>query len=69
MNSKEVKVLSDAGLIYPSDSALKVLAYDLIEKFVANPFEYNDENREDLLTLGAIFGVISAVKTISEEAH
>lgn len=43
---------------------LKALAYDLIDQLVASPFDYNDENREDLLTLGAIFGVISAVDAI-----
>lgn len=46
---------------------IKALAYDLIDQLVASPFEYNDENREDLLTLGAIFGIISAVNAICEK--
>ena len=50
-----------------SNEEIKALAYDLIDQLVASPFEYNDENREDLLTLGAIFGIISAVNAICKE--
>ena len=67
MNSKDVKVLSDAGLIYPSDNEIKVRAYESIEELIASPFDYTDENREDLLTLGAIYGVVQAVKAICKE--
>lgn len=67
MNSKEVKVLSDAGLIYPKDNEIKALAYDAIDELVGSPFDYTDESRDDLLTLGAIYGVISAVNKICKE--
>lgn len=50
-----------------SNEELKALAYDLIDQLVASPFDYNDENREDLLTLGAIFGIISAVDAICKK--
>ena len=50
-----------------SNEEIKALAYDLINKLVANPFVYNDKKREDLLTLGAIFGVISAVDAICKK--
>lgn len=49
-----------------STEEIKALAFVLIEMILANPFEYN-ENREDTLTLGAIYGVVSAVKAICEK--
>ena len=50
-----------------STEEIKALAYDAIDKLIGSPFDYTDENREDLLTLGAIFGFISAVNEICEK--
>ncbi len=67
MNSKDLKVLSDAGLIIPINKEFKELAYDLIRKIVKNPFDYVNEDREDLITLGAIYGMIRIVDAIYEK--
>jgi len=50
-----------------SKEEIKALAFDLIDNAIKCPYDYTDENREDLLTLGAIFGIISAVDAICKK--
>lgn len=50
-----------------SNEELKALAYDLIRQGVENPFDYVNEDREDLITLGVIYGMIRIVDAICEK--
>lgn len=49
-----------------STEEIKALAFDLIRQGVKNPFDYVNEDREDLITLGVIYGMIRIVDAICE---
>lgn len=50
-----------------SNEEIKALAYDLIRQGVKNPFDYVNEDREDLITLGVIYGIIRMCDEICEK--
>lgn len=50
-----------------NEQEIKALAYDLIDQLVASPFDYNDENREDLLVIGEVYGIIRMCDAICEK--
>lgn len=50
-----------------STEEIKALAFDLIRQGVKNPFDYVNEDREDLITLGVIYGMIRIVDAICEK--
>lgn len=50
-----------------SNEEIKALAFDLIRQGVKNHFDYTDEDREDLITLGMIYGMIRIVDAICEK--
>lgn len=41
-----------------SNEEIKALAYDLIDNAIESPYDYGNEEREDLLVLGEIYGII-----------
>lgn len=52
-----------------TNEEIKALAYDLIKQWVKNSFNYTDEDREDLITLGVIYGMIRIVDAICEKGE
>lgn len=50
-----------------TNEEIKALAFDLIRQGVKNPFDYVNEDREDLITLGVIYGMIRIVDAICEK--
>lgn len=50
-----------------TNEEIKALAYDLIRQGVKNPFDYANEDREDLITLGVIYGIIRMCDAICEK--
>lgn len=46
---------------------LKALAFDLIDNAIKCPYDYTDENREDLLVIGEIYGIVRMCDAICEQ--
>lgn len=50
-----------------SNEEIKALAYDLIDNAIKCPYDYTDENREDLLVIGEIYGIVRMCDAICEQ--
>ena len=50
-----------------NEQEIKALAYDLIDNVIKCPYDYENEEREDLLVLGEIFGIIRMCDEICEK--
>lgn len=50
-----------------NEQEIKALAYDLIDNVIKCPYDYTDENREDLLVLGEVYGIVRMCNEICEK--
>lgn len=50
-----------------SNEEIKALAYDLINNAIKCPYDYTDENREDLLVIGEVYGIVRMCDAICEK--
>lgn len=50
-----------------TNEELKELAYDLIDKAIKSPYDCENEEREDLLVIGEIYGIIRMCDAICEK--
>ena len=41
-----------------SNEEIKALAFDLINNAIKCPYDYENEEREDLLVIGEVYGII-----------
>ena len=49
-----------------SNEEIKALAFDLIDNAIKCPYDYTDENREDLLVIGEVYGIVRMCDAICE---
>lgn len=47
--------------------AIKCIAYEVISETIGSPYDYIDTSRDDLLTLGEIYGIVKVTNTICED--
>lgn len=50
-----------------SSEEIKALAYDLIDNAIESPYDYGNEEREDLLVLGEVYGIIKMCNKICDK--
>lgn len=50
-----------------SNEEIKALAYDLIDNVIKCPYDYENEEREDLLVIGEVYGIVRMCDEICEK--